>query len=208
MSQVTFAAAKRQVVNKGAVKRLRKAGRIPAVVYGHTETGEPISIDLDAVTFTKGIRTATESTIVTIEIEGGASVDAFVKDSQRNVLDGSITHVDFYAIKRGELLRAHVGLKFKGNPIGVRNGGVFDAFARSIEVECLPKDLPERIELDISTLDVNQSIHVRDLALGEGVRVLTPGDEVIAQVKYTKSDAPVAAEAAAAAPAADEAKKK
>jgi len=117
---------------------------------------------------------------------------------------------------RAELVkpcRARVSISLKGNAIGVREGGVLEFPLHEVEVECLPTDLPERIELDISNLGANQSIHVRDLSLKEGVRILSNKDQVIALVKYAKEEAKAepteeelaaAAAAAAAAPAAGE----
>jgi large subunit ribosomal protein L25 len=160
-------------------------------------------IDLDAKEFAGGVKNISESTIVKVEIEG-KSYDAFVKDTQRNIIDGNILHVDFYEVESGVLLRARVSIHLKGNPSGVREGGVLEFPLHEIEVECFPKDLPERIEIDISNLGVNQSVHVRDIALAEGVKLISAGDQVVALVKYAKEEAaaPAAEEAAAAGPAA------
>ena len=199
MSNVVFAARNRQ--NNGSVeaRKIRRSGRIPAVIYGRT--GKAVSIDLDAMEFTNGVKGISESTIVKVNVDGKA-YDAFVKDTQRNIISGKILHVDFYEVESGVLLRARVTINLKGNPAGVREGGVLEFPLHEIEVECLPKDLPERLELDISNLGVNQSIHVRDLKLADGIRVLTVADQVIVLVKYAKEEkaaAPTAEEAAAAA---------
>jgi large subunit ribosomal protein L25 len=167
--------------------------------------GSSIAIDLDAREFSNRVKSISESTIVKIEVEG-KSYDAFVKDTQRSITEGAILHVDFYEVESGVALRAHVSLHLVGNPAGVREGGVLESPLHEIEVECLPKDLPERIEVDISELKVNQSIHVRDLNLGEGVRLISNQDQVIALVKYAREEAVAAvveeAPAAAAAPGA------
>ena len=136
----------------------------------------------------------------------GKSYDVFVKDTQRNILDGKILHVDFYEVESGVALRARVIINLKGNPAGVREGGIMEFPRQEIEVECLPKDLPERIELDISGLGVNQSIHVRDIPLSDAIRVITPADQVVVLVKYAREEAPAAEEAAAPAEPAKEAK--
>ena len=192
MSQVVFAAQKR--VNSGSAdsRRVRRLGRIPAVIYGHT--GGAITIDLDDLEFSNGIKGISESTIVKVNVDGQTHY-AFVKDTQRNIMDGKILHVDFYEVESHRVLRARVSLHVHGNPIGVRDGGIFESPLHDIEVECLPKDLPERIAVDVSGLGVNQSIHVRDLPLGEGVRLISGGDQVVALVKFAKAE-----EAAAAAP--------
>jgi large subunit ribosomal protein L25 len=145
-----------------------------------------------------------------VEVDG-KSYDAFVKDTQRNIVDGNILHVDFYEVESGIALRARVSISLKGNALGVREGGILEFPLHEIEVECLPKDLPERIEIDISTLGVNQSIHVRDIPLAAAIRLISASDQVVALVKYAKEQAtaaPAEGEAAAgAATAAPEAAK-
>jgi large subunit ribosomal protein L25 len=169
-------------------------------LYGRS--GVSAAIDLDAKEFSGQIKNISESTIVKVEVEG-KTYDAFVKDTQRSITEGSILHVDFYEVESGVVLRAHVSLHLTGNPVGVREGGILESPLHEVEVECLPKDLPERIEVDISDLRVNQSFHVRDLKLGEGVRLISNGDQVIALVKYVREEnAAAAASEEAAAPAA------
>ena len=205
MSQVVLVARNRQNKGSGEARKIRRAGRIPGVLYGRL--GEAISIDLDAQEFTKEVKGISESTIVKVEVDG-KPYDAFVKDTQRNIIDGNILHVDFYEVESGVALRARVPIQLKGNAIGVREGGILEFPLHEIEVECLPKDLPERIELDISGLGVNQSIHVRDIPLSDAIRVISASDQVVALVKYAREEAaaaPAAEEAAAgAAPAAQE----
>jgi large subunit ribosomal protein L25 len=200
MAKVVLAAKKRSGNGSADARRIRRAGRIPGVIYGRT--GQSVSIDLDAKEFAAGIKNISASTIVNVNIEG-ESHDAFVKDTQRVIRDGSILHVDFYEVEAGIVLRTKVSVHTQGNPIGVRDGGILELPLHEIEVECLPKDLPERIVVDIAGLHVNQSIHVRDLAIGENVRLISPADQVIALVKFTKDEAASAATAGdAAGPAA------
>jgi large subunit ribosomal protein L25 len=203
MSKVVLQAKNRQKKGSAESRKIRRGGRIPAVLYGRS--GKSISIDLEAVDFIKNTKGISESTIVKIEVDG-KSYDAFVKDTQRNIIDGNILHIDFYEVESGIALRAKVSIILQGNPIGVREGGMLENPVHEIEVECLPKDLPERIELDISGLKANQSIHVRDIPLADGVKLISNPDQVVALVKFAKAEAaaPAAAEAAAAevAPAA------
>jgi large subunit ribosomal protein L25 len=199
MSQVVLGAHARAKNGSGEARRIRRAGRIPGVLYGRS--GEAHSIDLDALEFTNGVKNISESTIVKVDVDG-KSYDAFVKDTQRNIMDGKILHVDFYEVESGVALRARVSIHLQGSPIGVREGGVLEFPLHEIEVECLPKDLPERIDLDISTLGVNQSIHVRDIPLASGIRLISNSDQVVTLVKYAKEEAvaaPTAEEVAAAA---------
>jgi len=201
MSQVVLKARNRQSEGSKAARRIRRTGRIPGVLYGRS--GKAISIDLDALEFTNGVKSISESTIVKVDVEG-KSYEAFVKDTQRNIIDGNILHVDFYEVESGVLLRARVSIQLKGNSVGVRDGGILEFPLHEIEVECMPKDLPERIELDISNLGVNQSIHVREIPLSSAIRVISNADQVVTLVKYAKEEkvAPTPEEEAAAAAAA------
>jgi len=156
------------------------------VLYGRS--GKAVSLDVDALGFTNGVKTISESTIVKVEVDG-KSYDAFVKDTQRNIVDGSILHVDFYEVESDVAVKARVSIHLKGNPAGVREGGIMENPLQQIEVESLPKDLPERIELDISGLGLNQYIYVKDIPLAAGVRVLTPADKAVVLVKYAKGAA-------------------
>jgi len=202
MSKVVLQAKNRQKAGSAESRRIRRNGRIPAVIYGRS--GKAVSIDLDSSEFIKNTKGISESTIVKVDVED-KSYDAFVKATQRNIIDGKILHIDFYEVESGIALRAKVSLILQGNPIGVREGGMLENPVHEIEIECLPKDLPERIEIDISGLKANQSLHVRDIPLAEGVRLLSNPDQVVALVKFAKAEAAAAAAteaAAAAAPAA------
>jgi large subunit ribosomal protein L25 len=191
MSQLVFAARNRAKSGSGEARRIRRSGRIPAIIYGRT--GAALPIDLDALEFINGVKGISESTIVKIEIDGKIH-EAFVKDTQRRIMDGAVLHVDFYEVESNTSLRAKVSVHIHGNPIGVREGGILEIPLHDVEVECLPKDLPERIEVDVSDLRVNQSIHVRDISPGEGVRLITGGDQVVALVKFVKTETAGASE--------------
>ena len=193
MSQVVLSARNRQSKGSAEARRIRRTGRIPGVIYGRS--GKAVSIDLDALEFINRVKGISESTIVKVDLDG-KPYDAFVKATQRNIIDGAILHVDFYEVESGVALRARVSINLKGSAIGVREGGVLEFPLHEIEVECLPKDLPERIEVDISNLGANQSIHVKDIVLSSAIRVISVPEQVVALVKYAR-------EAAAAAPAAE-----
>ena len=203
MGKVVLQARNREKMGSAESRRIRKNGRIPAVIYGRS--GKSVSIDLDSTEFIQGTKGISESTIVKVDVSG-KSYEAFVKGTQRNIVDGKILHIDFYEVESGIALRAKVSLHLHGNPIGVREGGMLENPVHEIEVECLPKDLPERIDIDISELKTNQSLHVRDIALAEGVKLLSNPDQVVALVKFAKAEVAAAAApdaaAAAAAPAA------
>jgi large subunit ribosomal protein L25 len=197
MSNVVLEAKSRQKAGSAESRRLRRAGSIPAVIYG--KSGSAVSIQLNTVDFLKNTKGITESTIVKVEVEG-KSYDAFVKDAQRNIIDGNILHIDFYEVDMNTALRAKVSIVLNGTPVGVREGGMLENPLREIEVECMPKDLPGRIEIDVSDLKANHSVHVRDIPLADVIKLISNPDQVVALVKFAKAEA-VAATTETAAPA-------
>lgn len=200
MEQRTISARLRTEIGKGAAKRLRKSGRLPALMYDNA--GKSTLVDLDALEFGKLFHKITESTLLEVKIDGGKTVVAFVKDAQYNIITDTITHVDFYEVEPGKLLRTKIPVKLSGSPEGVRIGGILETGVIEIEVECLPKNLPPRVIVDVSGLALNHSIHVKDIQIGEGIKILSDPHQTVATLKYAKEVPVAAAEAATEAPAA------
>ena len=180
MADRNLTAELRTETKKGAARRLRRRGRIPAVMYGHRD---PVLLSIDAHEFSQKFRQISESTIIQLATED-TTYDVLVKAFQANNIIERLEHIDFFEIERGKLLRARVLLHFEGNPIGVREGGLQELLVHEIDVESLPNDLPERINVDIEDLGVGDSIHVADLTAPEGVRILTSPDQVVALVAH------------------------
>lgn len=206
MEQRMINAKERTGLGKSAAVKLRKTGRIPAVMYDRH--GKSVLLDVEEREFMKLFKTVTESTILKVHV-GDKDHEVFIKDFQHNIVDDKIKHVDFYEVERGKTLRTKVKIKLQGSAAGVRHGGVLEAGIPELEVECLPKDLPPRIIVDVSALDVNQSLHVRDIKLPEAVTVLTDTEMTIAAIKFVSAETPAqsaAADADASAAPAEEAK--
>jgi large subunit ribosomal protein L25 len=163
-------------------RRLLAQGRIPAVIYGKKD---PEHITLDAKEFQNKLRYFSESTLLTIKV-GRKSYHVLMKDFQENVMLGKVLHVDFFEVTKGEVLRANVSVVLTGNPEGAKFGGVLEQITHEIEVECLPKDLPKSIEVDVSHLNLNESVHIKEVAVPEGVKFLHTEDMTIATVKGVK----------------------
>jgi len=178
----------RQGGGKAIAGRLRRDGKIPAVIYGHTS---PTAIAVDAREFRNAFKRITENTIVELHMPGGVH-EVLVKDYQRDNLTGQILHVDFYEFEKGKALRTRVPIRLEGNPVGVKEGGILETQLRELDVECLPKDLPEEIVLDISELALDRALHVSDLTLPPGVRVLLAADQVVCLVAHRKAEEEVA----------------
>ena len=204
MEKVVLKATKRDVIGK-QVKALRREGKLPAVIYGRHL--EPISIIMDAHTASLSLAKVSASSLVTVEVDG-AEYPALVRERQRDYIKGVLTHVDFLAVDMNETLRTSVGLAYVGVSGAVKDyNGVIVHNLERLEVECLPGDLPERINVDISLLkQIGDIIRVRDVAVSDKVRILADEDETIAVVTITKEEtaAPVAGAEGAAEAAAPE----
>jgi large subunit ribosomal protein L25 len=203
MEQKTLAFAVRKESGKGPAGRLRRSGKIPSVVYGRKE---PLPIVIDEHEFGSKFKAVSESTIIRLTSDASA-LEVLIKDYQEDIVSGRITHVDFYEIDQTRTLRARVAVRVRGNAQGVREGGLLETLIHDLEIECLPKDLPQDIDVDATPLLIGQSIHVRDLPPMEGVRVLTSPDQVVCTVLVKKAEvvaAPVEAAAEGEAVAAAE----
>lgn len=190
-----------------AVRRLRKTGRIPAVVYGKKHENK--NLELDGKTFVKLLQaSSSDNILVNLKIEGETAESlALVQDVQHDYLRGGILHVDFHAVSADEEIHAGVPVILQGVETAEKKGGMLEHILHTLEVRCLPKDLPERLTLDVSVLELNQSKHVSDLSLPEGVTTKIDAHVVVAVLKEPKVEeepvpAAAAAEGAAAAPAA------
>jgi large subunit ribosomal protein L25 len=166
--QVNLAAASRQLTGTGAARALRRAGRVPAVIYGHGREPEPLSID--ATVLSRALPGMTASTILDIQVDDRAPVKALIRELQRHALRSStIVHLDLYEIHADEEVDVRVAIHINGIPDGVRNfGGVLDFVSRDVEIRVLPGDIPDRIEVDVTALAIGHSIFVRDLVLAKG----------------------------------------
>jgi large subunit ribosomal protein L25 len=185
MEHFVLQAFDRKKSTKGFLNENRKAGKIPAVVYGAGKTANNLFVY--ASEYERALKSITESTIITLDVEG-RKLNVFAKDHQRHAVDKNLLHIDFLEVQEGKKLHAHVRIVLKGTPKGVLEGGVLENPAHDIEVECDPSVLPERIEVDVSGLEANHAFHVRDLAQIQDVKVLTNPDTVIAIVKFAREE--------------------
>jgi len=184
----------------GAVKRMRKAGTIPAALYGRKV--KPASIQVHGKTFSKLLEgSASDNILVSLKI-GGEEQLALVQEVQHDYLRGGILHIDFHAVAADEEIHANVPVAIVGEAKGQKQGGLVEAIHHEIEVRCLPKDLPESIQIDVTSLEVGKGIHVREITFPEGVTCHLGGDVVIVMCEEPKVEVEPEPTAAAAAPAA------
>jgi len=186
MEKVVLKATKRDVIGK-QVKAMRREGKLPAVIYGRHL--EPISISLDAHVASLALAKVSASSLVTIDVEG-KEFPALVRERQRDYIKGVLTHIDFLAVDMNEKLRTSVGLAFVGVSPAVKDyNGILVHNLERLEVECLPGDLPERINVDISLLkQIGDIFRVKDLVISDKVRILADEEETIAVVTITKDE--------------------
>lgn len=184
MEAKTLTINKREQMKKSANKKLRKEGKIPAVIYGHNA---PVPIVVDNKEFNTKFKVISENTIINLEL-GKKKHDVLVKDYQEDIISGELLHIDFYEIEQGKLLKTYVPIHLEGLSPGVKEGGIMEHFLHDIEIECLPSDLPDTITLDISELEIGDSIHVSDLPKLEGVKFLTASDQVVCVVTHQKEE--------------------
>ena len=183
MEQKTLSATMRKELKKSASGRLRRAGKIPAVMYGHSGSSPVV---VDATEFQRKFKRISENTIIDLQIDG-KGFDVLVKDYEEDILSGRIIHIDFFEIEQGKLLRTNVPIHLEGASVGVREGGILEHLMHDIEVECLPQDIPEGLTVVITDLDVGSSIHVSDITPPENVKFLASDDQVIALVAAAKA---------------------
>lgn len=172
----------REVSGKSATRKMRAAGRIPAVVYGHGEETRLLSVDAHELELLFN-RVHWENTIVELTIEGErAPVRTLVREVQSHAYKPLVVHVDFQQIHAGERVHVSVPIRLTGNAPGLKAGGVMMQTETDLDIRCTPDKIPEYIEVDVSGLDIGDAIHLRDITLPEGVDAEIDADRTICSV--------------------------
>ncbi len=196
MATASFSASTRSATGKGVARKLRAAGKVPAVIYGHAR--EPQALELDAHQFQLLLeKVPYTSTVIELDIKGAKMARTLIREIQRHPFKKQIIHVDFQELVAGEKVTVKVPVHLVGTPEGVRvGGGLLDHILHEIEISVDPSNIPAHYNVDVTSLTIGHSIHVRDIALGEGVELLTDADATICVCAAPKVEAE-------AAPAAD-----
>jgi large subunit ribosomal protein L25 len=178
--ETKLAAQRREGTGKGVARKLRADGRVPGVLYGHGE--EPIALSVGALDllhlFHHG---GGANALVGLEIDGKSHL-AIPREVQRDHIHSRFIHVDFLAVRRDEKIKVNVEVVETGDAEGVKMGGVVEHHLREVEVECLPGSVPERIEIDITALEIGDMIRVGDLTAPDGVEILTERETSIISI--------------------------
>jgi len=207
MPEVVVATPRKGKFNKNAARRVRAAGKIPAVFYGPGH--EPVAVEVDPKQILKILYSESgHNTIFDVEVAGQPAAKAMIVDWQREPIKDQLIHIDLKRIALDKALRVRVRVKLLGIPIGVKTeGGILDQVLREVEVECLPADIPGHIDVDVSGLEMHQGIRVSGLPHFDKIKYLTPEDSTVAHVVHIREEVVAAPEvvegaevAAAAAP--------
>jgi large subunit ribosomal protein L25 len=205
MPEVVVARPRTGKFNKNAARRVRVAGKIPAVIYGSGQ--DAVAVEVDPKQISRILFSDTgHNTIFDVEVEGHPTAKAMIVDWQREPIKDRLIHIDLKRIALDKLLQVSVRVKLLGTPIGVKaEGGVLDQVLREVEVECLPADIPSHIDVDVSELGLHQVLRVNGLPHSDKVKYLTAEDATVAHVITIREEVvatPEAAEGAAAGAAA------
>ena len=205
--ETVVTAEARESRGKNEARRLRVKGQIPAVIYGAFK--DPRSVSVNPKDILKIIHSKTgHNSIFDVEISGAEKTPVIVADEQYHPVKGNLLHIDLKRIDLARKLRVSIPVHVSGDAKGVKQqGGVLDVVTKAIEIECIPDDIPDQFDVNVSELMIGNSIRVSDLAVKDGVRVMTAPDVVIAHVVGIKEEAAPAAEAVTAAPEPEVAKK-
>lgn len=196
MATVQLSATTRSTSGKGAARSLRRAGQIPAIIYGHAR--EPQALAVPNREFEKLLeRVSAESTVIELTLAGGVA-RTLIREIQRHPVKRQILHIDFQELVAGEKVSVNVPIVLTGVPDGVRvSGGIMSQVMSELTIRVDPINIPRRIEADVTHILIGHSLHVSDLKVPEGVEILDDADTTIAVVSAPKVEAePVAAEAA------------
>jgi len=195
---ITVDAEVRSSRGKNEARRTRRAGQIPAVVYGAHK--DPISVAVDPKAILKIVRSSTGyNTIFNLVITGGETTPVMLVDQQVDPIKGTLLHADLKRIDLTKRIRVTVPVHTTGEPKGVKvQGGLLEVISRAVEIECLPDDIPEGFTVDVSELMIGQSKRASDVALSGSMKLTSAADTVIAHIVALRAEAAPAAEAAAA----------
>jgi large subunit ribosomal protein L25 len=197
MADIVVSAQNRHETGKNVNRRLRTAGLIPGVLYGSATKPVPVSVSPKEIGSILRSKTG-ENTLFDLELDGSRR-KVILKEFQLEPIKGALLHADFYEVALDKMLQVNVHVELVGTPVGVKvQGGIVDWVTRELEVECLPADIPEKISVDISALEIGKLVRVSEIQAPAKVTIITEGGIVIAHVVAPRAEEVVAATAEAA----------
>ena len=196
MEKVKLKGNVRESITKTSRSEIRRNGRVPGIYY--SKHGSPIAIDvvekeINPMVYTK------ETHLISLQLKDKEELDCVIKDVQFDPITDRIIHFDLLGLTSGETFQLEVPLQFHGSPAGIKDGGVIQTLLHKLEIECLPKDIPQHIDINIQDLKIGDAIHVKDLKL-ENLTILNSEDSVIVAVTHPKAEVEAPAEGAEETP--------
>ncbi len=193
MDQIVIESSVRETSGKGSNRKLRRAGKIPAVLYGHKN--ESVSLEVDPKDIFKILHSDSgENTIFGLNVPGRERLNCLIKEYQLEPISHSLLHADFYEVAMDETLEVKVPLETEGESYGVKSeGGLMDIVHRELHVECLPGDIPESIVVNVTNLKIGDLIRVRDLVVSDKIKILDDPETVVVAIEHPRAEEVVAA---------------
>jgi len=187
MADNALIAEERSGTGKSVTRKLRAAGRIPGVLYGRGKPGRSVTLDPRALETVLHASGSGMNTLIDLEL-GSETTVVLVKEIQREPIRGSYLHADLYEVDLQKRIEVSVPLHFVGKAPGVESGGILDHPLREVSLECLPRAIPDSVEVDVSSLEMGDSVHIRDLVLPADARVLSDPELPVASVVAPKAE--------------------
>lgn len=197
MEKVIIDAQKRSKIDKASRSALRKEGKVPGIFY--SKHHEPLAVQFSERAIHPLVFTS-KTSLITLNVDGQEELDCIIKDVQFDPVTEKIVHVDLLGLKKGEKIQIEVPVQLIGNPIGIKEGGILQHTLHKVEIECLPVNIPEHLEIDVTELKLGHAIHAGDLKF-DNFEILTSPESIIAAVTHPKVEKvaePVAGETAEA----------
>ncbi len=182
MEKIILKANMRNSISKSSRSSIRKNGHVPGVFYSKHDTPIPIEVTEKSI---KPLVFTAETHLISLEIDGKDSHECVIKDVQFDPVTDRVVHFDLLGLTVGEKFQLEVPIQYHGNPVGVKEGGVLQQFLHKLEIECLPKDIPQHLNINIQDLKLGDAIHVKDLKF-ENITILNLEGSVIVAVTHPK----------------------
>jgi large subunit ribosomal protein L25 len=188
MEQIVIESKKRETSGKGPNRQLRRVGRIPAVLYGHKN--ETVSLEVDPKDIFRILHSQSgENTIFGLNVPGRERLNCLIKEYQLEPISHVLLHADLYEVAMDETLEVKVPVETKGEPYGVKSeGGLMDVVHRELHVECLPGDIPEHIEVEVTNLKIGDMIRVKDLVVSDKIKLLDDPETVVIAIEHPRAE--------------------
>lgn len=197
MEKVLIEAQKRDKIDKASRSALRKEGKVPAIFYSKHHDPLPVQVSERAI---HPLVFTSKTHLITLNVEGHEELECIIKDVQFDPTTEKIVHVDLLGLKKGEKIEIEVPVQLIGSPIGIKEGGVLQHTLHKVNIECLPTDIPEHIEIDVTNLKLGHAIHIADLKY-DNITVLNNPESIVASVTHPKVEKEAAPAGEGAEPA-------